>query len=91
MVETGIAPAGSRGGRRVDPVQVGDDLVDRPVQAVQVQALEPGLGPLISARPVVVLAQPPGEPSTAALRHIQVGKRSKPRSASSAVVPPSRP
>ena len=84
VIEAGIALAGARRGGRVDPVQIGDDLVDRPVQAVQVQAVEPGLGPLVAAGPVVVPRSHPTKSSTAVFRHIQVGKRSKPRSASSA-------
>jgi hypothetical protein len=48
VVETGVALAGTCRGGRVYPVQVGDDLVDRPVQAAQVQAVEPGLGHILN-------------------------------------------
>jgi hypothetical protein len=61
VVETRLALAGTRGGSRVNPLQAGDNFVDRPVQAVRVQAIEPGLRPLVCPGPVVVLAQPLGE------------------------------
>ena len=61
LVEAGVTLPGAVRGSRVDSVQVGDDLVDRTVQAIKVQAVEPRLGPLVAARPSVVLTQPAHE------------------------------
>jgi Berberine and berberine like len=47
---------GVRRGGRVDALQVGDDLLDGPVEAVQVQAVVAGPGPLVAGSPVVAFA-----------------------------------
>src|SRR5690348_13973718 len=57
MVETGVARAGSPRRIRVDPFEVLSHGLNRGVQAVEVQSVEPGLSPALWLR-VVVGSQP---------------------------------
>jgi hypothetical protein len=90
VVEAGVAFAGTLRGQRIDRLEVGDHFLNRAVQTVEAEPVEPRLRPLAPADAVVVVAQPTKCHITS-LRHIHVGNRSKPRSASSAVLSSLRP
>ncbi len=60
VVEARVALAGALGGLRVDVVEIVEDGLDGGVEAVEVQAVEPGLRASCRQR-VVPVAQPPDE------------------------------